>query len=169
MRNQLHDYFSYRRCRYIGTHTTVQLLNAGYEVAVLDNFSNSCPEALNRVEAIAGRRVARYQVDLRDEPAVKACLAEVKPEAVIHFAGLKAVGESSHKPLEYFHNNITGTLHLLDAMRAADCFQLVFSSSATVYGDPEKRYPFQKMLLYGRPILMVAPNSLLKICCEILR
>lgn len=123
---------------YIGTHTTVELLNAGWDVVVLDNFINSSQEAVRRVEAIAGRSVTLHQVDLLDRAAVEAVFADAPIDAVIHFAGLKAVGESVQVPLRYYHNNLTGTLILLETMAAHGCKQLVFSSSATVYGDPER-------------------------------
>ena len=97
---------------YIGSHTCVELLNAGYDVVVLDNLCNSCRESVNRVEEITGKKVTFYEADLLDQPAVKKVFDNEKIESVIHFAGLKAVGESVFKPLEYYHNNITGTLIL---------------------------------------------------------
>lgn len=121
---------------YIGSHTCVELLNAGYEVVVLDNLYNSCEEALERVEQITGKKLKFYEADLLDQDAVKDVFDNEKIESVIHFAGLKAVGESVHKPLEYYHNNITGTLILCDEMRKHGVKNIVFSSSATVYGDP---------------------------------
>ncbi len=121
---------------YIGSHTCIELLNAGYEVVVLDNLCNSCRESLNRVEEITGRKVIFYEADLLDQAAVKNVFDNERIEAVIHFAGLKAVGESVFKPLEYYHNNITGTLILCDEMRRHGVKSIVFSSSATVYGDP---------------------------------
>ena len=121
---------------YIGSHTCVELLNAGYEVVVLDNLSNSCKEALVRVEEITGKKVTFYEADLLDKPAIEKIFEKEKIESVIPFAGLKAVGESVQKPLEYYHNNITGTLNLCDVMRNHGCKNLIFSSSATVYGDP---------------------------------
>lgn len=121
---------------YIGSHTCIELLNAGYEVVVIDNLCNSCKEALKRVEEIAGKSVTFYEVDLLDQPGVKRVFDNESIEAVIHFAGLKAVGESVYKPLEYYHNNITGTLILCDEMRKHNVKSIVFSSSATVYGDP---------------------------------
>ena len=121
---------------YIGSHTCIELLNAGYEVVVLDNLCNSCRESLNRVEEITGRKVIFYEADLLDQAAVKNVFDNERIEAVIHFAGLKAVGESVFKPLEYYHNNITGTLILCDEMRKHGVKSIVFSSSATVYGDP---------------------------------
>ena len=121
---------------YIGSHTCVELLNAGYDVVVVDNLYNSSEKALQRVEQITGKKVKFYEVDLLDQPALKDVFDKETIESVIHFAGLKAVGESVHKPLEDYHNNITGTLILCDEMRKHGVKDIVFSSSATVYGDP---------------------------------
>ena len=121
---------------YIGSHTCVELLNAGYEVVVLDNLYNSSEEAVRRVEEITGKKVAFYNADLLDRPAVEKVFEKENIDSVIHFAGLKAVGESVAKPLEYYHNNITGTLILCDVMRNHGVKNIIFSSSATVYGDP---------------------------------
>lgn len=121
---------------YIGSHTCVELLNAGYEVVVVDNLYNSCEEALRRVEKITGKTVTFYNVDLLDKPALEEVFQKEKIDSVIQFAGYKAVGESVAKPLEYYHNNITGTLILCDVMRKYNVKNIVFSSSATVYGDP---------------------------------
>lgn len=121
---------------YIGSHTCVELLNAGYDVVVLDNLCNSCKESIVRVEEITGKKVTFYEADLLDQPAVKKVFDNEKIESVIHFAGLKAVGESVYKPLEYYHNNITGTVILCDEMRKHGVKSIVFSSSATVYGNP---------------------------------
>ncbi len=121
---------------YIGSHTCIELLNAGYEVVVLDNLCNSCRESLKRVEELTGKKVIFYEADLLNQAAVKNVFDNERIEAVIHFAGLKAVGESVFKPLEYYHNNITGTLILCDEMRKHGVKSIVFSSSATVYGDP---------------------------------
>ena len=121
---------------YIGSHTCVELLNAGYDVVVVDNLYNSSEKALQRVEQITGKKVKFYEVDLLDQPALKDVFDKETIESVIHFAGLKAVGESVHKPLEYYHDNITGTLILCDEMRKHGVKDIVFSSSATVYGDP---------------------------------
>jgi UDP-glucose 4-epimerase len=120
---------------YIGSHTCIELLEAGYEVVVLDNLSNSKSEAVRRVQDITGKPLAFHRVDLLDLPGVRSVFAGHNIEAVIHFAALKAVGESVGKPLEYYHNNITGTIHLLQAMREHGVKQIVFSSSATVYGE----------------------------------
>ena len=121
---------------YIGSHTCVELLNAGYEVVVVDNLYNSSRKALDRVEEITGKKVTFYEVDLLDRAALEEVFEKEKIDSVINFAGLKAVGESVHKPLEYYSNNLTSTLVLLNAMRAHGVKNFVFSSSATVYGDP---------------------------------
>ena len=121
---------------YIGSHTCVQLLENNDEVVVIDNLYNSCEEALNRVEEITGKTLTFYEGDLLDQARLEEIFEKERPEAVIHFAGYKAVGESVEKPIEYYHNNITGTLLLCDVMRKYDCKKIVFSSSATVYGDP---------------------------------
>lgn len=121
---------------YIGSHTCVELLNAGYEVVVIDNLYNSSEEALRRVEKITGKTVKFYEGDLLNREDVEKVFEQESIDSVIHFAGLKAVGESVAKPLEYYHNNITGTLILCDVMRQHGCKSIVFSSSATVYGDP---------------------------------
>ncbi|MCI8866145.1 MAG: UDP-glucose 4-epimerase GalE [Lachnospiraceae bacterium] len=121
---------------YIGSHTCVELLQADYDVVVVDNLCNSSRESLKRVEEITGKQVTFYEVDLLDKPALTRVFDNEKVDGVIHFAGLKAVGESVYKPLEYYHNNITGTLILCDVMRKHGVKSIVFSSSATVYGDP---------------------------------
>jgi UDP-glucose 4-epimerase len=122
---------------FIGSHTVVELLQAGLEVVVLDNLSNASPEALKRVETITGRPAPLVVGDLRDEALLRRLLAEHRFDAVIHFAGLKAVGESVAKPLSYYDNNVAGTVTLLRCLDEAGVRRLVFSSSATVYGDPE--------------------------------
>ena len=121
---------------YIGSHTVVELQNAGYDVVVADNLYNSSKKAVDRVEQITGKKLKFYEVDLLDQPKVKEIFDNEDIEAVIHFAGLKAVGESVAKPLEYYYNNITGTLVLCDVMRKHGVKKIIFSSSATVYGDP---------------------------------
>ena len=121
---------------YIGSHTCVELLNAGYEVTVVDNLYNSSEKALDRVQEIAGKAVKFYKADIQDRDAMNKVFDENKFDAVIHFAGLKAVGESVAKPIEYYQNNIGGTLVLTDVMRHHGCKNIIFSSSATVYGDP---------------------------------
>lgn len=121
---------------YIGSHTCVELLNAGYDVVVVDNLCNSCRESMERVQEITGKKLTFYEADLLDRSAMEQIFDQEVIEAVIHFAGLKAVGESVYKPLEYYHNNITGTLVLCDVMRNHGVKNIVFSSSATVYGNP---------------------------------
>ncbi len=121
---------------YIGSHTCVELLNAGYEVVVVDNLYNSCEEALERVKKITGKDLTFYEADILDKEALTKIFEKETIDSVIHFAGLKAVGESVVKPLEYYHNNITGTLTLCEVMRSFGVKNIVFSSSATVYGDP---------------------------------
>lgn len=123
---------------YIGSHTAVELLNQDYEVVVYDNLCNSSKESLKRVEELTGKKVAFYEGDVLDESALEAMLEAEKPDAVIHCAALKAVGESVEKPLLYYHNNITGTLTLLRVMDRCGVKNIVFSSSATVYGDPKE-------------------------------
>ena len=120
---------------YIGSHTCVELLDAGHEVVVVDNLYNSSEESLRRVQEITGKTLTFHKVDLLDREALREVFAQHKFEAVIHFAALKAPGESVHKPLLYYHNNITGTIFLCEAMREFDVLNLVFSSSATVYGE----------------------------------
>lgn len=121
---------------YIGSHTCIELLNLGNEVVVVDNLCNSSEESLRRVEQITGKKPVFYQVDLLDREGLEQVFEKEQVDAVIHFAGLKAVGESVAKPLEYYHNNITGTLILCDVMRNHGVKKIIFSSSATVYGDP---------------------------------
>ena len=145
---------------YIGSHTCVELLGAGVDVTVFDNFSNSNPEALRRVERIAGRALRVVRGDIRDRTALVAALKASGATAVIHFAGLKAVGESVAKPLDYYDNNVVGTLRLLEAMREHAVKTLVFSSSATVYGDPQRLpltedHPLSATNPYGRSKLMI--------------
>ncbi len=122
---------------YIGSHTCVELLQKGYGVIVVDNFDNSSPESLKRIEEITGKKVTVYEGDVRDGNLLDKIFSERKIDWVIHFAGLKAVGESCVKPIEYYNNNLYGTLVLTDTMRKHGCKKIVFSSSATVYGDPE--------------------------------
>ena len=145
---------------YIGSHTCVELLQAGYEVAVVDNLSNSKEESLKRVERITGRSLSFYRVDLLDKSALTAVFRNHSFDAVIHFAGLKAVGESTQIPLRYYHNNITGTLILCEVMKEFGVRRMVFSSSATVYGDPPKvpiteDFPVSPTNPYGRTKLMI--------------
>lgn len=121
---------------YIGSHTIIELINAGHGVVVIDNLVNSSEESLRRVETITGQHIPFYKVDIRDRAGLESVLAEHPADACIHFAGLKAVGESVSLPWEYYENNINGTLVLLDVLRKHDCKNIIFSSSATVYGDP---------------------------------
>ena len=121
---------------YIGSHTCVNLLENNYEVVIVDNLYNSNENVVDRITQITGKKPAFYNVDLLDKEALDSVFEKEKIDAVIHFAGLKAVGESVEKPIEYYHNNLTGTLHLVDCMRNHDVKNIIFSSSATVYGDP---------------------------------
>ncbi|MGE4159487.1 MAG: UDP-glucose 4-epimerase GalE [Planctomycetota bacterium] len=145
---------------YIGSHTCLELLTAGHAVTVVDNLSNSSEESLRRVQQIAGGELRFVKADIRDAQGMKKASLDAKPEAVIHFAGLKAVGESVSKPLEYYDNNVNGTLVLLEAMRDAGVKTLVFSSSATVYGDAKtvpirEESPLSATNPYGRTKLMI--------------
>ena len=121
---------------YIGSHTAVELINAGHEVVIVDDYSNSCPESIKRVEEITGKSIVSYEADVKDKAALNKIFAENDIDCVIHFAGLKAVGESVQKPWEYYENNISGTLTLVDVMRKHGVKNIIFSSSATVYGNP---------------------------------
>lgn len=121
---------------YIGSHTCIELIEAGYDVVVVDNLCNSSKESLNRVSKIVGKEIPFYEADIRDGEALDSIFAKEKVDAVIHFAGLKAVGESVAKPLEYYDNNINGTLVLCNSMRKAGVKNIIFSSSATIYGNP---------------------------------
>ncbi|MBK8401473.1 MAG: UDP-glucose 4-epimerase GalE [Propionivibrio sp.] len=145
---------------YIGSHTCVELLNAGYAVTVFDSFCNSHPEAVARVERITGKTLGLVRGDVRDRAALVAALRTSGADAVIHFAGLKAVGESVAQPLNYYDNNVVGTLRLLEAMDECGVKTLVFSSSATVYGDPQRLpltedHPLSATNPYGRSKLMI--------------
>ena len=135
---------------YIGSHTCVELLEAGYEVVVVDNLYNASPKAIDRVEEITGKKVTFYEADLLDKEALEKIFANHDIDAVIHFAGYKAVGESVQKPIEYYHNNMTGTLILCDVMRNHGVKNIVFSSSATVYGDPAQ-IPITENCPKGQP------------------
>ena len=135
---------------YIGSHTCVELIEAGHSVIVADNFSNSCPEAIKRVEEITGATVPLYEADVCDSAAVEKIFYENELDAVIHFAGLKAVGESVEKPLLYYRNNIDSTLTLLEAMKKHGVNNFIFSSSATVYGTPET-VPLVETMPTGSP------------------
>lgn len=145
---------------YIGSHTTVELLSRGHDVTIVDNLSNSHPEAVRRVAELAGRTPVFRRADLLDRRALDEIMDARPVDAVIHFAGLKAVGESVARPLAYYHNNLTGTLELLGAMQARGVKRLVFSSSATVYGAPDEvpireDAPLRPANPYGRTKLMI--------------
>ncbi|OQP03414.1 UDP-glucose 4-epimerase GalE [Geobacillus sp. 44B] len=145
---------------YIGSHTCVELLNAGYDIVVVDSFYNSKPEALKRVSEITGKEFSIYNVDLLQKEELETVFSEHEIEAAIHFAGLKAVGESVAIPLRYYHNNITGTLILCEVMQSYGVKKMVFSSSATVYGIPERvpiseDFPLKATNPYGRTKLMI--------------
>src|SRR5574343_340517 len=145
---------------YIGSHTVVELLSRGESVLILDNLCNSSPKVLDRIEAICGKRPLFAQGDIRDKAVLARVFAEHEIKAVVHFAGLKAVGESVAKPLMYYENNVVGTQVLLSAMAEAGVYRLVFSSSATVYGDPHtvpirEDFPLQATNPYGRTKLHI--------------
>lgn len=145
---------------YIGSHTCVELLNEDYEVVVLDNLSNSCEQSLTRVQKISGKSLEFYRADLLNKQDIAAVFSDHSIDAVIHFAGLKAVGESVSIPLQYFQNNLTGTLNLLEVMAEFNVKHIVFSSSATVYGDPstlpiQEDFPLSATNPYGRTKLMI--------------
>ena len=133
---------------YIGSHTAIELINAGYDVIVVDNYSNSCPEAISRVEKITGKSVKLYEADVRDTTRLTEVFCENKIDVVIHFAGLKAVGESVQKPLMYYRNNIDTTLSLLEVMERFGVKNVIFSSSATVYGE-ENSIPYIETMRRG--------------------
>lgn len=135
---------------YIGSHTCVELIEAGHTAVIADNFANSCPEAVRRVEEITGVKIPLYEADVCDKAAVRKIFSENKIDAVIHFAGLKAVGESVEKPLLYYRNNIDSTLTLLEVMREFGVNNFIFSSSATVYGIP-KTVPLVETMPTGSP------------------
>ena len=145
---------------YIGSHTLVELLTEGHEAFIIDNLSNGHEEALSRVKQLANKDFGFAKGDIRDRDAVDEAFAEFKPEAVIHFAGLKAVGESVEQPLTYYENNVAGSVELLKAMEAHGCKKIVFSSSATVYGTPQylpldEDHPVAPVNPYGQTKLMV--------------
>ena len=145
---------------YIGSHTCVELLNKGYDIVVLDNLVNSCEKSLDVVKSITGKDFPFYKVDMLDYNAMETVFKENKIDAVIHFAGLKAVGESTQIPITYYHNNITGTLHLMQLMEKYDVNNIVFSSSATVYGMPKtvpitEDFPLSTTNPYGSTKLMI--------------
>lgn len=134
---------------YIGSHTAVELLNAGYQVVIVDDYSNSSPEAVHRIEKITGKRVISYEADVKDKEKMRHIFSKNHIDCVIHFAGLKAVGESVRLPLKYYRNNIDTTLTLLECMEEAGVNQFVFSSSATVYGE-ENKPPYVETMHRGR-------------------
>lgn len=145
---------------YIGSHTLLQLLYAGHKVCVLDNYSNSSPEALRRVKWLAEIGFAIWEGDIRDSDLLNNLFDNFKPEAVIHFAGLKSVGESTNDPLKYYSQNVAGSIDLLKAMQSHDCWKIVFSSSATVYGEAQylpldENHPLQPTNPYGRTKLFI--------------
>ncbi len=145
---------------YIGSHTAVALIEAGHEVVIVDNLSNSKAEVINRLEKITGTRPVFYKADLCDRPALEAIFGDHTIEAVIHFAGLKAVGESVERPLHYYHNNLISTINLLETMQKHGSHQLIFSSSATVYGQPKtmpvtEAAPIQPINPYGQTKAMI--------------
>lgn len=145
---------------YIGSHTCVELLNEGYKVIIIDNLSNSKAEVVKRIEEITNKNVKFYKIDILDREALDCVFAKNNIKAVIHFAGLKAVGESVKMPLKYFHNNIIGTLVLCDVMQKYKVKNIVFSSSATVYGNPEtvpikEDFPLKAINPYGQTKLMI--------------
>ncbi|MEI7994026.1 MAG: UDP-glucose 4-epimerase GalE [Methylococcaceae bacterium] len=145
---------------YIGSHACVELLQAGYKVVVVDNLSNSKPESLARVEQITGKTLAFYQADIRDKQALTDIFAKESPSTVMHFAGLKAVGESCAQPFLYYHNNVYGTLVLTEVMSNANVKKLIFSSSATVYGESSspqysEDFPLGAINPYGRSKAMI--------------
>jgi UDP-glucose 4-epimerase len=144
---------------YIGSHTAVELLQAGYDVVMVDNFSNSKPDVPDRVKAISGRDFIFYEADVTDRERMDQIFQENQIEAVIHFAGYKAVGESVREPLKYYQNNILSTVVLCEVMANYGCRKIVFSSSATVYGNPEKvpireDFPLSATNPYGRTKLI---------------
>lgn len=144
---------------YIGTHTLLELLAQGHEICVVDNFANSAPEGLARVRRLANHDFKVIEADIRNRGALLTAFEDFRPEAVIHLAGLKAVGEAEAKPLAYYDTNITGTLVLLDVMTTTGCGRMIFSSSATVYGEPDylpidEDHPLRASSVYGRTKLM---------------
>lgn len=154
---------------YIGSHTTIELIEAGHEVIIVDDFSNSNPVVIERIEELSGKKVKFYEIDITDKEKLEAVFKENKIDSVIHFAAYKAVGESVEKPLEYYINNLTSTLVVLDLMRKYGVKKFVFSSSATVYGDPVKNPILEDFDLsvtnpYGRTKLMI--EDMLRDICK---
>lgn len=154
---------------YIGSHTTIELVEAGYEVIIVDDFSNSNPVVIERIEELLGKKVKLYEIDITDKEKLGVVFKENKIDSVIHFAAYKAVGESVEKPLEYYINNLTSTLVILDLMREYSVKKFVFSSSATVYGDPIRNPILEDFDLsvtnpYGRTKLMI--EDMLRDICK---
>ena len=145
---------------YIGSHTAIELLEEGYEVIIADNFCNSNPVVIDRIKELSGKDVICYEVDVRDFNKMDEIFKNHKIDSIIHFAGLKAVGESVEKPIEYYNNNLISTLTVFELMKKYDVKNFVFSSSATVYGDPHKcpileNFPLSVTNPYGRTKLMI--------------
>ncbi|MBQ9266900.1 MAG: UDP-glucose 4-epimerase GalE [Clostridia bacterium] len=145
---------------YIGSHTAIELLNAGEEIVIVDNLSNSKIEMVDKIKKLSGKDLKFYETDILDREGLEKVFSENEISEVIHFAGFKAVGESCQKPIEYYHNNVTGTLILLDVMRKHNCKKIVFSSSATVYGSPKslpirENFPLSTTNPYGTTKLMI--------------
>ena len=153
---------------YIGSHTCLELLQEGYDVTVVDNLSNANEESLKRVQQISGHSLPFYKVDLLDKAALTSVFRNQEIDAVVHFAGLKAVGESTEIPLRYHHNNVTGTLILLEVMKEFGVKTIVFSSSATLYGDPQEvpiteDFPLFPANPYGRTKLMIEESLVFEV------
>ena len=145
---------------YIGSHTCIELINAGYDIVVIDNLCNSSLESLKRVEKLVGYSIPFHRMDIRDKAALTRIFESYSIDGVVHFAGLKSVGESVKKPIQYYDNNVFGTIVLADVMREFGCKTLIFSSSATVYGDPHtvpinENFPLSATNPYGRTKLIV--------------
>ena len=145
---------------YIGSHTAIELINEGYEVIIVDNLCNSSVVVIDRINEITGKKVKFYNIDTRDEHKLRTVFEENKIDAVIHFAALKAVGESVEKPLDYYNNNLVNTITVLELMREFDVDKFVFSSSATVYGSPKscpirEDFPLLTTNPYGNTKLMI--------------
>lgn len=145
---------------FIGSHTCVELLNNNYEIVVVDNYSNSKPEVIDNIKKITGKNFKNYEIDLCDKEALEIVFKENDIDAVIHFAGFKAVGESVKKPIMYYRNNLDSTLNLIDLMNKYDCKKIVFSSSATVYGSPKslpikEDFPLSTTNPYGTTKLII--------------
>lgn len=145
---------------YIGSHTCVELIEAGYDIVVVDNLCNSSIESLARVESITNTQIAFYRADVRDKATMREIFTQHAIDGVIHFAGLKAVGESVDKPIEYYNANVAGTFALVEVMQEFDCKSIVFSSSATVYGEPasvpiKENFPLSATNPYGRSKLII--------------